>query len=731
MTTQRSQAAWVAALPTLALSFLLGTGVSLLNAAAIIGVLAIQAWGGWAIWRAMRSDGSIVELVGMSLAIGTAASALSAIAVRAIFDTTLGWTLPAIVGLGLVVFRRGVRGAPRVIALPVDRGVAYATVGGLVVGIAGLLLVSVRSYPLSWRGTWGGYHGDMLFFEAIGSSLASWGPLDSIFSPDMALRYHWLVYGWTGFLSEATGAEPFVALTRVVPILTLISMTMIAASWTRRLTSASWAPLLAVALIVTGGYVGASYGTILNFDSPSTTLTTVWLMAGVLITWQRLTNGIPSRSSTLLVLALLSTASTAGKVSTGFLFVATLSVVAGIAMMRRATWRSDALFAFAISAVSALATYLVVIAGSADPGGLGLLSWIDRASSVQGLNPVPGYAGAALGTLILALGVASRWAGALWFWRDPVSRWSPSAATAAGLALGGILPLILVSGGVNETWFALAASAPLSVFSAAGVGRFITSLRSGQATSLRTRLTVTVGSAALIWIVLWVLWNTGPSGGNTWEYTLRWSGSIVALISAMTVAFFLKRSVTVPGAMLGFTILIVVLVAVPGRLLALGPSPTGTQPGTRGDLFGSTATFAEGRDQSFVVEWSNAEAQAGAWLRGVGDPETLVATNHTFSPLVSALSGKQTYVSAMHYQAPYGWPGNVPVLVERERVSWDFIDDPSDGNWLPLCEAGVTHLWIDPRRTSVTSWLPWGEVALATPEVVLVVMTTQAREHCR
>ena len=729
MTIRHPQIVTVLGLAALSAAFLFATGVSVPSSLAIVVVFGVQAWGGWAIWRSLRSSPSGIETIGMAIAVGTALSALSGVILRLFVETTIGWLIPAVIGLALMLAQR--RSEPRLRSdqVRLDGGVLAAIAFGLIAGISGLLLISIRSYPLSWEGSWGGYHGDMLFFEALGSSLAGWGPAESIFSPDVVIRYHWLVYGWTGFLADSAGAEPFVALTRVVPFITLVAAVTIAAGWTRRLTSVTWAPILAVALIVTGGYVGASYGTILNFDSPSTSMTTVWLMAGVLIALQRL-DGSSMRWPSLVLVGLLAAATTAGKVSTGFLLIAALGSIALIAVIRRTTWRADALLMVVTSGLSALLAYALVIFGSADPGGLDIMSWIDRASSVQGLNPVPGQLGAILGTVILALAVTARWAGALLLVRDPATRWSPMSAAIIGLALGGLVPLLLVSGGVNETWFALSASAPLSVFSAAGIGRWASSLQETDKKRARSGLMIAIGSAAVLWLGLWFLWNSGPSGGNVWEYTLRWAGPVAALAGAIIAGFVLSRALPMKDAQLGFIVFILVMLAIPSRLVALGPSPVGTQPGTRGDLFGSQETFAQGRDQEFIVAWSDAEHVAGQWLRLNTSRDSLIATNHTFSPLVAALSGRQTFVSGMHYQAPYGLPGNVDVLVQREAASWAFIESPSIETWLPLCEAGVTHMWIDPRRTAVRDWEPWALPVLQLPEVIIAERATRFEGTC-
>lgn len=728
MTSRITHATALLALALGFLIFLWASGVSASSSVFILLVIAVQAWGGWSIWRSLRSNGSFVEMIGMSLAIGTALSAMSGVAIRAVVDTTAGWLLPAVVGVVLVIYRRRVNGVGGAGPLRVDRGVLAAVVLGFAVGTAGLF-VSMRSYPLSWVGTWSGYHGDMLFFEALGASLAGSGPLASIFSPDTIIRYHWLTYGWTGFLTDVTGADPFVVLTRVLPMVTLVIAVTIAAAWARRISQITWVPVLAVALIVTGGYAGASYGTVLNFDSPSTSLTTVWLMAGVLLVLLRIELFTP-RIATLALVGLLSAAMTAGKISTGFLFVTALAALAAIGLVRRMTWRTNAIHMLLSAGIGALLAYLFVIAGSADPGGLGLLSWVDRASSVQGLNPIPGYLGAGLGTLVLVLAVIARWAGALWLLRDRATRWTPTAAVAIGLAIGGIMPLLLVSGGINETWFALSASAPLSVLSAGGIGLFIEHAKAKSTRPIRTGLLVSIPAAAAMWIILWLLWSTGPSGGNVWEYTLRWAGPVVVFLGAVLLGQLIGRMFFTPRQTLGITLLILVFVAMPSRFLSLGSAEVGTQPGTRGDLFSGEETFANGLDQQFVIGWSQGEIDAANWVTQNVASDDLIATNKTLSPLIAALSGRPTYVSGMHYQAPYGWADNIPMLLSRESQSWAFIDAPSADTWSPLCSAGVTHLWIDPRRTATKYWAPWGNITVAKPEVVLVAITTDAFTQC-
>jgi len=163
-----------------------------------------------------------------------------------------------------------------------DTGLVVALVLGMFL-VAVSFALSIRSYPLSWEGTWSGFHGDMPFFEALSRSIPLVGPFDSIFSPGQMIHYHWLTYAWAGQLTTSLDAAPFLVLTRVLPLVAMIGSVSLIAAWTKRMTSAVWAPSVAVVLLLMGGHLGVVYGSVFNFDSPSQSLSVLWLIAFVLL----------------------------------------------------------------------------------------------------------------------------------------------------------------------------------------------------------------------------------------------------------------------------------------------------------------------------------------------------------------------------------------------------------------------------------------------------------------
>jgi hypothetical protein len=716
----------------LGLIYLVATGVQIGQAAAIAAIIAVQAAGGGLIWHLIRRGHSgVVENLGMGLAVGTSLSVLCALVTTTLGLGLWGWLFPTVVALvaWLLSRRRAVqpRGSssgshttPR--SGDLDRPTVVALVVAAVLGVISFV-PNLLSYPLSWVGIWGKYHADMLFFEALGKSLAHFGPLDSIFTPDALIRYHWLVYAWSGQVADLGSADNFVTLTRVLPFVSVLGSCLVAIIWARKLSQAWWVPSLAVVLLIMGGYVGATYGVIFNFDSPSQSMTMLWLLA---LSWAVVTflDGPhqPSRAriAWLATIGVLMVSLAGGKISAGVVAIAAVVFLAIAAYAVRAPWRRRAGIVAVVALVAFIVGYLLIVAGSANPGGLRILSVLDRASSVQGLNPISGARGIILGTVIMIIAIAARWAGLGWLLVDPKQRRSPSTLLALGFALAGLATVVLLSGGLNDTWFALAASAPLAVVSAAGVGEAAIAI-GGPRGSTRVVILAAV-IAVVLYVIVTVLWLTGASGGNVWVATARWLGPIVAVVGALAGGWILARVFhdRLRFAWLAGAIVILVLVSAPGRLLGVGSGQVGVQPGLSSDAFAPISQYVPGLDTIAIHEWSDTQVRAANWLRTNAGRDDLLATNVTFSPLVTALSGVQTYASGVLYQAPYGRPSGIDPLLKREAASWAFVDAPSKLALMPLCEAGVAWIWVDPTRTSNKDWLPWASVVSTDADVVIL-----------
>lgn len=676
-------------------------------AATLTTVVAAQGLGGALWWRLIqpRRSISLLELIGMGLALGTAAATLAGL-------IGAWWAAPVVVGLAWAIRRSRGPCAP---LKPLSRAELIAVGAGLGLGLLAFAWV-VRSYPLNWAGRWAGYHGDMLFFEALSNSVARLGPSGSAFMAGAELRYHSLAYGWAGEISAAASAAPFVVLTRLLPLVTLVAAIALAAAWTRNLTSTSWAPSAAVVLLLTGGFVGATYGGILNFDSPSQSLSVIWLLGISIVFLRSVESG--ALWWQLLPIAALAATLTGGKVSSAAVAGCGIGFLAVAGLARRTLWRWRAFTMAVGTAAAMLATYLWLLAGSANAGGLDLFSLLDRASSVQSLNPVVTPRGIIAGVIILTIAVIPRWAGLAWLVIDPSKRWEPQTLYGIGLFMAGILAIVFLSGGFNDLWFAVAASAPLSVLSAAGMAAAVAALPP----KFRARIWIAAGIGLGVSILVALMWTTGSSGvlGAGW----RWAGPLVGFVAALTAGLFLafrpSRSWVRPAAVLSIVCLI--SASAPSRILYGLAEPFASVPdGSLSPvLFKMRPEFIQTIDRSLPTDWSDTQSAAGDWIRLNSDADDIVATNVTFSALVSALTQRTTFVSNIHIQAPYGDARNIPEIQRREIESWGFASSPSPETLAPLCEANVRWVWVDPGRTDTRNWDPYAEVKFAEADVIIL-----------
>lgn len=703
---------------------------------AILIVIAQTAAGAfW--WRLFRGPSvRLLEAIGMGMALGTAAATVSGVLLFGLVPGGWAWVLPIVMTIVIAPFavrrdrtllrtRRDTPWGPALVALVVGGTLGMASIA-----------INLRNYPLASDGMITTYHPDMLFFEALSTSLARLGPADSIFMSGADLRYHWFAYAWSGQVAQTAGTESFVMLTRVLPVVALLGSLLLAVAWTQRLTRGRWAPTLAAILIVFGGYVGASYGTLLNFDSPSQALVTVWMLGlciALLSTVRRRAQSRRALAGLLVVVAVLTVATTGGKINSAVVVLVGWLSVTLAALWRREPWRAKGVATALVVLLAAGGTYWAFIAGSAEKGGLGVGSLLNKASSVQGLNPSESRWGVLLGTAIFAVAVLPRWAGVAWLVAVPRWRWQPLTVFCVGVGAAGIGALLLFSGGINDSWFALSASAPLSVASAVGVSRAVQATAPSRGWRPSRAAAIAVACGVLLTVLVLALWSRGPDSA----VALRWAGPLVALggaaLAGWLISRFAGRSMSPPNrphpqAALAMTVVVLVTMGALGRLLSFGSGEFAVQPGSTfpSSEFRPFDAFTAALDQRAVTAWSPTQAAAADYIRTHASPTELLATNIAFSALVPALTSQPTYVSAIQYQAPYGRPSQLPTLLERERLTFEFTGSPAATDIAPLCAANVGWLWVDPTRSPARDWEPWATIVLNEPDVIILRVNRSA-----
>ena len=694
----------------------LGTGVFLalglsLDAAMLVTTtLLLQSIAGGiiAVWLTRRSL-TVLEFVGLSIAVGSTLVVISGVVLgwAGVTAGLWGWLgLLIVLVVGWLFFRRR-RGPAHDLSVMWDRRGALVAAGlGAVVGIAAVA-VSARRYVLA--GPWDRYHPDMPFFEVLGTSAVTFGPGSDALMVGDQIRYHWFSYVWPGQLTVGLDLEPFVALTRVIPVAVAIGLVALVAGLVGRTTRWWWTPALAVALITTGGFVGAAYGVVLNVDSPSTAVTSLWVLAFIAVAFDSRRGTVAGLPLGLVAGFVLSGA----KVSAIAVLIASWSVIALLGLAWRADWLRTVVQQLVGLGVGAVAAFVIFVWGSSSSGDLQTFTWDYRASSVQGLDLSSVWWGTALGTVLLTLAIIPRAAGTI-----GLPRRSAGAALAVGLVVASVVPVWILSQGVNELWFAVAAAAPLAVLSAMGLERLWAATEVTQ--SLKRWLWIATAAGVVSALLVALLWSRGASDA----VTLRALGPLLPWIAACVVAGVVWMRGARPLLLPVLATVLIVNAAV-GRGVTVagdvglesstGPnvsvsSPVGTKdpdaPGTTDvtEAFADLEPPPASEDMRVgSIEWSVERNQAAVWLRDNALNGDILATNQVEQAMIPAVVRLRTYLSGLPYQAMYGsrsMAGEVPV---RDAYSRSFTVGLTPESVSALCSAGVDWLWVEGASTGISA----------------------------
>jgi len=144
----------------------------------------------------------------------------------------------------------------------------------------------------------------------------------------------------------------------------------------------------------------------------------------------------------------------------------------------------------------------------------------------------------------------------------------------------------------------------------------------------------------------------------------------------------------------------------------------------RSDLFSPSLPFVETFDRAAPITDGSDVLQAAAWLRANSTADDLVVTNVTAWPTVPAVTNLQTLASGVRYQAPYGLSSMIEPLLERERMSWEFLQTPSALTAANLCAHPVSWLFVDTAVVDKQGWEPWASVEFESGSIEVLRWNT-------
>ena len=702
-------AAWAAPLVLAVLGWvvLVGGGVDVPQAARVVLVVAVQLATGAALWRLARGPVGlpVTELVGMGTALGTLLAMLGAQLLRPTPLAGVGWLAPtaAVAGALLVPAVRARLRAGSVLRPGFDD---IGSVGaGLGVGL--LFLWSFwRAHPLSFTG-WRSYYVDIPYHEALATSLATWGPGDSIFAADSPVRYHWFVHAWAGATTNAAGAGSFVVITRVLPLVAFLGVLCLVWTWSRRLSTHRAAPVLAVLLVAVGlNVASASSPTFLQHSllSPSLGFGALAMLGAAVVLTDLLRGAVRWPYA---LLGLFAVGCVGGKTSFAAVLGGGVGLVA-VAGLRNREIRGRAIAALVVVTGAVAGAFVVLILGSEGD----LLVQPGATARAFGFLAREDVLGLVIGTVAAALAFAAKWTGvlALLERRPRPEVWFALGAAGTGLSMMAVLG----HPGLSQIYFPVSAGLVVAVVAAAGLGVALDRM-SARTSWTATAVGVAAGVAGLVAV---------PQGRAWISPYLAWSLPLLLAAVLLVRAWLrggparLAASVAGAAAVVGWGLTIAALTAGAAVVLdvARTPPPAAAQPDA-------------------PMAWSPAHQDALVWLREHAAVDDVVATNRQCSApqqgaaacgrhrwfLDAALGDRRMYVQGADYIAGVPHPEWVD---DRMALSRRFVDTPSRADARVLWDAGVRWVVVDLASTANRDWAPYAEQAFAT-DTTLVLLLSQ------
>ena len=719
-------------------------------------IILVQSIAGSLIWLWVRRGAvSFVEAAGMGLVIGSVIAALGSQVTIAAVGSGWGWLVVVVLGFVAWLGSRLAWWSLGTIELGPRRDLLIlipAAVIGFIALVPSILLTPLRNgYVVG-----GVYQPDVVFFEALAQSVSVWGAHDNSMLVGEPIKYHWLSYAWIGNLTEVSGAGDFTVMTRVFPVVIVIAAVFLAAAWARLLSPVWWVPGLAALLVVAGGYVGASQGVALTYDSPSTAYAVILGLAfGLVLTLILRAHPGSSSVGLLVMMGVVSFALVGAKASQALVIAVGVAGVFVWSFVSRSVGRVWPMVL--ASGLGMLGGYLVFLFGVAgDETNIGVSGTQEHASTFQGFDPVGGPLGIALGTAALLLAILPRWLGALW-----VARRLPGEfAFVVGLVVAAVGTLAVLRSGTNSAWFALASTALIAVVASAGVGVALERVGYSFEPSRWVKDPVVWAVIAAVGINIVVLVNYALAAVS--GAAVLWRGPVLAWLLAIIIAVLVSRSRALTGGRwLRWTAMVTVILTLTsigaranGSIVwglahsratpvvqdfirffdpdaeftaSAASDPVKVTGGWRAASVGVRAEDLRGASDGVarresIIQWTPSMNDAALLLRDLSDREDVVAVSRpALQPFLPIVSERRAWVAGIPYSTGYTTADGIAAAEARMATVQRLLTQPDAAVVEEVIAAGVQWLWITPESfASLPSLEPWTEEITSDPDVVLL-----------
>lgn len=408
----------------------------------------------------------------------------------------------------------------------------FPLLAGLSAAFSALFLnrFNFQRYQLNSQVDFSTYHPDLFFHQALTNSIMENGIATHGLMSGWTIRYHWFSHAMAAALEVASGSGPFIILTRVLPIMAIFAMALMVSSWANSLIHSRWLPLAAAATVTTGKFVGDSSGVQINWDSPSQTVSTAFLIFSGFVFYKIYCQ---EAEKSFIAVVIASAFALAGlKFSSSIVLFAGIASVTAYLAVTRSPERKVAVHTLIGSLLAILFVYFIWLNGQSDTGGLTF-----RTSDFENFNLItdPAFA--------VTLALLPGWLGlAFLAARNPQNWWSPTPLSL-GVAMGGLVPLwVLTIGGPNSLWFLTSATSVVWIISVAGAWKLTNQSKPTSKRKVNPLFASSIGLAllsVLTWGFIQVQFEL-PQGVT--QLVFMGTLIVIGFLIAIAISSFIKLS---------------------------------------------------------------------------------------------------------------------------------------------------------------------------------------------
>ena len=586
----------------------------------------------------------------------------------------------------------------------------------LVVFFVGLVTISILATKAlqSLNTIWWIFSHDQTYLEGISTSITTWSNKENIHAVDTGFTYHWFALAWSGDLSESAHLAPFISLTKVIPICSLLGSVSFIWTITKSLTSLKLAPLASLILFTLGWNI-FNMQPVRFTNSPTFLFSLLWFFSFVYVF--HLGAQLATRH-TEFTLGVLIVANFGGKVTNGVvLFGATcITLLMSLCSVNLAKYRRFLSKTTLYCLIGSVITYFYVYrlqSNSQDntalrlaPGqvsaDLGIMHY-DSSTFIK-----------ILGLSTVALGFAPIFALTKPFVFGKSGQFSPVAHLFAGISITGFfLMMMLGHSGASQIYFFLTPIALASVF--AGVS---------LAENLNFHFTNGIRGKMLTGMVLGVLtaiahreyFNWIPSQFNPYHASVLIKTSFVTFIFILAFIFRyfpLSNRELKNNMQSNRTIQLIIVSAF---VITLGTTQLYGQ-------FGALLATRTDITDPNLIQGSVLQNEALTWLRENSKTEDVIATNRFCIPNVDPCNPKWYLVSAVSRRRMLieGY-ANTPDLLLKVEHSQGFANHANYLDYAFLMEHNVKWLVVDSveLQSDVSSWMPFANIAFENNDMTIL-----------